>query len=430
MERLINAITDIMLFFEYYSFFYVALCRDFREKSKKRILCISICIMMWFLGAVLGYNWGAVRIIPISKTEILSFFIIYMLFEIKFQDFVAMIIAEWLLLSIMVLSLQMPLEKKVLAGNVDVLMYPVIILVIIWILYFIFCRKSGNNTIQLSGKIWWIIDAIMLILTAMMTFFAYVVIYMIPDSKAIVVGRFLIVFGSVFICILLFVLIYYYNRTQSFRFQKELVEIQNEQQRNYFKGLLKKEEETRNFRHDIINDLLEMKHYSTKHEYDKLDNYLDSILGAIMDISKSSYDVGNDIVNTVLNYYLQSLKDVYDIEVTGYMGNDISIEERDLCIVCANLIKNATEAVCKMKNGDVFFNVEQGEQYLSITVENSYDGNLSLDKNGKIITQKNDKKNHGIGIRNVKEIVENYEGSYETDISNNIYRVKVILKLI
>ena len=141
------------------------------------------------------------------------------------------------------------------------------------------------------------------------------------------------------------------------------------------------------------------------------------------------FDVGNDIVNTIINFYMQPIKNDYNIEVSGYMGSAIEIAERDLCTVCANLVKNAVEAVSMLDSGIIIFDVEQGNQYLSIMVENTYSGNIITDKEGKLVTQKEDKKNHGMGINNVKRIVKKYKGRYETEIDDKSYRVKVFLKI-
>lgn len=429
MDKLTGIISDVLLFAEYFSFFYVVLCRDFRKRTRKISGYIITCILIWIVGVFLDFGWDGASLLPVSINEMIMFLLLYLVFDIIMIQFIPIAVCEYLLSSIMGLSLLIPLKRLNINDDVITIICHLIVLIIIWVYYFCACRNKGDNTIKLPAKMWWTVDGIMCVLTLMMMFFSYVIVEMLPYNKAMIFGRFMSVLGSVFICVLLFVLMYYYNSSQDFRVQKELVEIQNEQQRIYFKGLLEKEEETRRFRHDIINDLLEIKNYSEKKDYLKLDNYLQDVLGEIIDISDSYYDVGNDIVNTVLNYYLKPLKNNYEIEVDGYMGNPVSIEERDICVVCANLIKNSAEAVQKVKQGSIIFSVNQGKQFISIMVRNTYDGKLTKDKNGEIITQKKDKKNHGVGINAVKRVVKKYEGKYETNIDEKMYCVKIFLKL-
>lgn len=123
--------------------------------------------------------------------------------------------------------------------------------------------------------------------------------------------------GSIASCILLFALIYYFNGTQNYSMQVQILEKQNEQQREYFEQLLKKEQDTRQFRHDLISELLELKSYSERGEYAKLDDYLAEMLGEISGISERQYDVGNDIVNTIVNYYLLPIRNSCNIKVRG-----------------------------------------------------------------------------------------------------------------
>lgn len=429
MDKLICIMGDSILFFEYVSFFYIVLCRDFRETTKKKNMGIMACVLIWLLGEILGLGWDGVSLFPISVNEMLMFLVIYLLFDSSLSQYAAMAVGEYFLLSIMGLSLLIPLKKLNVNDDVRTMLCNGIVVIIVWIYYFCACKNKKDNTIKLSVKMWWFIDGIVCVLTLMMAFFAYIIVDMIPYNRVRVVGYFVSIFGSVVISILLFALLYYYDSSQEMRLQKKLVEMENEQQRIYFKGLLDREEETRSFRHDIIDNLLEIKNFSLQRQYEQLTQYIDSTLGEIMDISKSSYDVGNEIVNTILNYYFQPVKKDCDIEVTGYMSNEVIIEERDLCTVCANLVKNATEHISGRDGSRITFDVEQGSYYLVLTVENTYNGTIITDKAGNVITKKADKKNHGIGIHNVKKVVSKYEGRYEAKTDDNIYRVKVYFKL-
>ena len=69
------------------------------------------------------------------------------------------------------------------------------------------------------------------------------------------------------------------------------------------------------------------------------------MLSDISSISKYDYDVGKEIVNTILNYYLLPIKDKCKIDVKGYISDSLDIARRDLCILVSNLVKNAVEAV-------------------------------------------------------------------------------------
>ncbi len=422
MEYITN---DFLMILECFSFFYIIFRVNFRNKTVGRTSAIIICLAIWIISRMLGINLNDWIIFPFSIYIIAVYFVLYQ----KISEMFVLGIAEWLLLCMLempirVILIQFNIEEQV-AENIIVLL----ILGFLWLYYFTIGRKTESATFRLPIKIWCLLDIVMFILTAMMEYFSYEIVMENPTGSSISIGGTLSAFGGILIYLLILVMIYYYNRTNNYRMQKELAEIQNEQQREYFLQLLKREEETRAFRHDIINDLMELQNYCEKGNYEQVASYLNSTLGVVKHISKSSYDVGNDILNTILNYYLQPIKEKYIVEINGYIEENLSIEQRDLCTLSANLIKNAVEAVSKQEHGAIKINIEQGKQYLSIRISNTFDGKLDLDAKGVPHTLKLDKRNHGIGIQNVGQIVKKYEGMYHTEITDEIYCVEIYLRI-
>ena len=170
--------------------------------------------------------------------------------------------------------------------------------------------------------------------------------------------------------------------------------------------------------------------YCAKGEYDKLHLYLKEMLGSISEISKRQYDVGNDIVNTIINYYFLPIRDNSRILVKGYMQEEQAVSQRDLCILVSNLVKNAVEATAKIQeiSREIIFEVQQGEKFLNIHLEISMEGQIKM-KNGLPVTTKEDKKNHGLGLINVMDIIKNNDGSYRCTIEHHRYIVDIFLKM-
>ena len=71
-------------------------------------------------------------------------------------------------------------------------------------------------------------------------------------------------------------------------------------------------------------------------------------------------------MNTVLNYYLLPLKESHTISVQGYISGKISMDERELCVLVSNMVKNATEALQKIKDGYLWIKIREGEEFLYI----------------------------------------------------------------
>lgn len=70
----------------------------------------------------------------------------------------------------------------------------------------------------------------------------------------------------------------------------------------------------------------------------------------------------------------------------------------------------------------------KGKKALNIRVENTVEGEIKI-RGGFPITMKEDKKNHGLGILNVKTIVERYQGNYTCKVEKNWFVADVFLEM-
>ena len=63
---------------------------------------------------------------------------------------------------------------------------------------------------------------------------------------------------------------------------------------------------------------------------------------------------------------------------------------------------------------------------MTIQIENSCQGELQK-QNGSYITTKRDKKNHGIGLKSVKRIIDKYRGEMVIQEQEGSFLVKIML---
>lgn len=184
---------------------------------------------------------------------------------------------------------------------------------------------------------------------------------------------------------------------------------------NYYSALLRKEEETRKYRHDMNNHILCLKEYAKKEKASDTLQYIGILQERLEEIQKRVYFTGNDILDILLNYYLQSLEDI-DITVTGMCKCKIEINDADFCIVISNLLQNAVEEIHRLEDEDRYIriNVEQGKSFFRLEIRNS--SKAFFNKNKKLPeTQKEDKENHGIGLINIIETMKRNQGKIEIE---------------
>lgn len=427
MEILVNIIFLLLLITEYVSFFYTVLQRELREFSKKQ--------MIWIVGVlacVAALGFGEWSMISLYVTGVLlSTGTIYLIFEVPFINVVKCCITAYLALSILenvvVFILGMAADFGEKENGIICLGC---IIALLWLYYALWGRKLDKDALYLTGRVWMIVSGVMLLTFGLISYFTYILTEVTGTRKESA-GVILITAGGLAIFILIYAMIYYFNTKEKYQTQRDLLEQYSEQQKQYFEDLLKKEQDTRQFRHDITAHLLQIQNFCEKGDHKAAEQYIRELLDEITLINRKGYHVGNDIIDTLLNTYLSPLASECRIKVKGYAGPETGISRADLCVIVSNLLKNAAEAVgrCTREQKEIIFEVNRGKQFLSIKVKNTADPEKISIRDGYPVTGKNDKRLHGLGIRNVKAVAASYNGSYQYCIENGYYIAEVLLQM-
>lgn len=418
----INIIIYLLVVVEYVSFYYVFWGKRDLNKSHKAYWILICMNIIAFMIVLITDKSG---IIFFCVTMISSIAHVMLLFKMRFLETIKLFFICFLLLSIgeNVIDLFF-MNFVVLKENEIIIISMVAVTAIVWGYYGIIGRKIDRNAFALSPQMNILLTIVVYVITFMFTYFTYIISEVLHMKQA-GVGILFATCGETIIFILLMAMIYSLNARQKYYLEKQYLEKYGELQKQYFEVLLEKEKETRQFRHDTIAELVQMKNYIKNKDYEALDNYVAASLNEIDSISKYNYDVGNEVVNVLLNYYLLPIKDSCRIEVKGYVPEMDNIEDRDLNIIISNLILNAVEAVKHLKAEDryIIFKIKRGRFYTFINEENS----CREDKNS-FETTKADKKSHGHGLKNIKKTVKKYEGEFSYEINKGVFSSEIRIK--
>lgn len=111
----------------------------------------------------------------------------------------------------------------------------------------------------------------------------------------------------------------------------------------------------------------------------------------------------------------KEIKFFYQVEYIG----QIAINDIDLCALLANLLDNAVEACEAVPDKKAWINLKilRKNDLLLIQLENSLSTNKSSKKNF-FISDKIDKKLHGIGMKSIEKVIEKYDGYMEYKVSD------------
>ena len=281
---------------EYFSFYYVIYGRRLQLTLKRGIGLATV----FLVSALMCLFWQEQTVdLQMCIVFLVSFFMMFCLFQVSFKENVRLWLAALMILVLIEGMVDDFIRIFISVGEQEAtLIYLVCVLVLLWAYHFFVGRKLDVNMFRLPKRINWIVGIMAMVLVLVMNFMSFLLFEHVERPLARV-GEVFLFLGSMAICVLLFSLIYFFNVTQEYSMKAEVLERQNEQQREYFEQLLRKEQDTRQFRHDLIAELLELKNYFEKGEYIKLNDYLSEMLGEVSEISKRQYDVGNEIVNKI-----------------------------------------------------------------------------------------------------------------------------------
>lgn len=198
---------------------------------------------------------------------------------------------------------------------------------------------------------------------------------------------------------------------------------------NQLNVMMQSEEKMTALRHDMKHHLNELSIIAAQNQDREVINYIQDMytyFGNPHEYMKS----GNNEVDSLINYMLNKAESVLEkVDYEINVPKELEIRLFDLTIIIGNLLENAIDAAkdSKEKWIEVCVNFEQG--MLFIRIRNSY-GN-AVQKQGDIyITTKKKTQEHGIGLQNVRKVVDSYKGEMQISDQNNIFEVKLILYML
>ena len=94
----------------------------------------------------------------------------------------------------------------------------------------------------------------------------------------------------------------------------------------------------------------------------------------------------------------------------------------DLCAFFGNILTNAIEATLRLESEKQIIKLYVSKKEFAVAVKamNYYQGEIEI-KNGSIETTKEDKTNHGFGIKSIKMIVSKYGGKLAFSTQNGVF---------
>ena len=149
------------------------------------------------------------------------------------------------------------------------------------------------------------------------------------------------------------------------------------------------------------------------------------------------FNTGNAVTDVIINDKYQKAENAgISFQVKFNLGETDTISAFDIGIILNNLLDNAIEACEKLEQEQRYINLtlKKKNHFLLIEVENSFDGKVIWEDGGIVpmTTKQSDLPDilmeHGIGLKNVKNVADHYLGDMDIKIKNDVFKVTVMLQ--
>lgn len=219
-------------------------------------------------------------------------------------------------------------------------------------------------------------------------------------------------------------MIFHINQQNHYEMENALLHMQITQQEKRIREEEKNYREVQLLRHDLKRYLVTYRQLLQDGKYEVIEADIDKILGKRLNTNHCVY-TENTILNAVICEKMEQCS-IKTIKIEVQVNADKDMDSIEYGVVLSNLLDNAIEAEEQEKEENRYICLNIGvEQNMIHLVVSNYISESVLQNNALLETSKKNKQLHGIGLRGVKEFVNNKEGEIEIFEENHMFVVHI-----
>lgn len=215
------------------------------------------------------------------------------------------------------------------------------------------------------------------------------------------------------------------------RERNELLTRQLHLQLEHYQNLAEKADYIRKLRHDMVNHIQTIQSILSQHQVaaasDQLRKYAEELRN-----TKSFYYCKNRVVDALLINKAQ-VANVHeiDLQINVRLVEESVFDHLDLCSVFANMLDNAIDACKRISDPQIAKQIQvdcyNKADYLVIRCRNTKQHQLQISKQGRIMSDKADAKEHGFGLAILEDIARKYGGECMIEAGEEYFQITVYL---
>lgn len=215
----------------------------------------------------------------------------------------------------------------------------------------------------------------------------------------------------------------YYKKGQVY--QQEWME----RELRYFTDYKRTEEETKRFRHDMINNLscIEVLMQEGKTEEAKL--YLETLLGNVKALSPKVVS-GDEMLDCIISSKWDAMREAEILfTIDGVLDRGLCWQPIDICTVFANALDNAVEACMQVEKGrKIALTCKRTRNFYYIELKNTMCGDIDLEslEMTKFTTKKH-KEFHGYGLDSMRRTLAKYDSEMQMEKKDGMFILKMMI---
>lgn len=209
--------------------------------------------------------------------------------------------------------------------------------------------------------------------------------------------------------------------------EKEMMELKVKVYSGQLETITQTQKKIRRLQHDMVHHIMQLYSMASLNKNAEMLEYLDKMEQAMIN-PREHVSSGDKDIDGILNFMLEKAVSILKkVDVQVKIPEDLHTCSFELAVILGNIIDNAIEAARQTEEW-LSLQITADKGILFIRVSNSYCGCIKTSDN-KLLTSKEDKENHGLGLDSVKDMIKKYNGDMKITCDKNIFTVDILLYL-